>query len=89
MKFDFSTNLKVLKVDLNFPVKISKLDFTTTVADDKFCDSFPNYRKNKVWYFMKIACQQTILKTILMNYHANFVIFETEAKLGIVVCCKL
>ena len=44
----------------------------TTAADDKFCDIFPNFRKkNKVWYFMRIVCQQTIL----MKYHALFVIF--------------
>ena len=44
----------------------------TTAADNKFCDNFPNFRKNKVWYYMRIVCQQTIL----MKYHALFVIFE-------------
>ena len=34
---------------------------------------------------MKIVCQQTIL----MKYHALFVIFEKAAKFEIVVCCKL
>ena len=34
---------------------------------------------------MKIVCQQTIL----MNYHAFFVIFKKEATFLIVVCCKL
>ena len=34
---------------------------------------------------MKIVCQQTIL----MKYHALFVIFEKEAKIEIVVCCNL
>ena len=34
---------------------------------------------------MRIVCQQTIL----MKYHALFVIFEKEAKIEIVVCCKL
>ena len=34
---------------------------------------------------MRIACQQTIL----MKYHALFVIFEKAAKFEIVVCCKL
>ena len=42
----------------------------TTAADDKFCEIFPKFRKNKV-YFMRIVCQQTIL----MKYHAFFVIF--------------
>ena len=32
--------------------------------------------KNKVWYFIRIVCQQTIL----MKYHALFVIFEKAAK---------
>ena len=57
----------------------------TTAAEDKFCDIFPNFRKNKVWYFMRIVCQQMIL----MKYHALFVIFEKAAKFEIVVCCKL
>ena len=56
-----------------------------TAADDKFFDIFPNFRKNKVRYFMRIVCQQTIL----MKYHALFVIFENAAKFLIVVCCKL
>ena len=43
------------------------------------------FRKNKEWYFMRIACQQTIL----MKYHALFVIFEEAAKFEIVVRCKL
>ena len=34
---------------------------------------------------MRIVCQQTIL----MKYHALFVIFEEAAKFAIVVCCKL
>ena len=51
----------------------------TTAPYDKFCDIFPNFQKNKVWYFM----------TILMKYHALFVIFEKAAKFEIVVCCKL
>ena len=48
----------------------------TTEADDKFCNIFPNFRKNKEWYFMRIVCQQTIL----MKYHAYFVIFEKAAR---------
>ena len=31
----------------------------TTAADDKFCKIFPNFRKNNVWYCMRIVCQQT------------------------------
>ena len=34
---------------------------------------------------MKIICQQTIL----MKYHALFVIIEKAAKFEIVICCKL
>ena len=34
---------------------------------------------------MRIVCQQTIL----MKYHALFVIFEKVAKIEIVVCSKL
>ena len=45
----------------------------------------PLFERNKVWYFMSIVCQQTIL----MKYHALFVIFEKAAKFEIVVCCKL
>ena len=33
---------------------------------------------------MRIVCQQTIL----MKYHALFVIFEKAAKFLIVICCK-
>ena len=57
----------------------------TTAADDYFCDIFFIVQKNKVWYFVRIVCQQTILK----KYHALFVIFEKAVKFWIVVCCKL
>ena len=50
-----------------------------------FATSFLVFDKNKVWYFMRIVCQQTIL----MKYHALLVIFEKAAKFEIVVCCKL
>ena len=30
-----------------------------------------------------------IVQTILMKYHALFIIFEKAAKFEIVVCCKL
>ena len=57
----------------------------TTAADDKFWKILLNFRKNKVWHIIRIVCQQTIL----MKYHALFVIFEKAAKFEIVVCCKL
>ena len=34
---------------------------------------------------MRIVCHQTIL----MKYHARYVIFEKAAKFEIAVCCKL
>ena len=46
----------------------------TTAADDKYGDNFPNFWKNKVWYFIEN----------LMKYHAL-----KAAKFEIVVCCKL
>ena len=49
-----------------------------TAADDKFCDILI-FKKNKAWYFMRIVCQQTIL----MKYHALFVIFEKAGKFEI------
>ena len=45
----------------------------TTATDDKFCDIFLNFQKNKVWYYMRIVSQQTIL----MKYHALFVILKS------------
>ena len=59
----------------------------TTAADDKFCVMIfsPIFDKNKVRYYMRIVCQQTIL----MKYQALFVIFEKGAKFEIVACCKL
>ena len=56
----------------------------TTAADNKFWDIIPIFDKNKVWYYLRIICKQTIF----MKYHALFVIFEKEAKFEIVVCCK-
>ena len=51
-----------------------------------FVTSFLIFERNKVWYFIGIVCQQTIL----MKYHAVFEIFEKKAaKFEIVVCCKL
>ena len=57
----------------------------TTAADDKFWDILPNFQQKKVQYYIRIVCQQTIL----MKFHALFVIFEKAAKFLIVVCCKL
>ena len=58
---------------------------STTVADDKIFRHLSIFEKNKVRYFTRITCQQTIL----MKYHALFVIFEKAAKFLIVVCCNL
>ena len=57
---------------------------TTTVADEKFCDIFPNFRTKIRWYFMRNLCHQTIF----MKYQA-FLIIENAAKFETVVCCKL
>ena len=43
-------HLEFLNLTLKAPI--------TTAADDKFCYIFPNFWKNKVWYFMRIVCQQ-------------------------------
>ena len=48
----------------------------TTAADDKFATSFLILEKNKFGYYMRSVCQQTIL----MKYHALFVIFEKAAR---------
>ena len=48
-----------------------------TAADDKFCNIFPIFRKNKVRYFKRIVCQQTIL----LKYHALFVILKNGQNL--------
>ena len=63
---------------INEPLKRqSRLQQTTN-----FATSFPFFNKNKVWYYMRIVCQQT-------KYYALFVIFEKAAKFAIVVYCKL
>ena len=49
----------------------------TTVADDKIATTFSIFDKNKVWYYMRIVCQQTIL----MKYHGLFIIFEKNGKI--------
>ena len=66
------------RIELQAPV-------ITTAADDNFGDIFPNFRKNKVLYFMRLD----FLQTILMKYHALFVNLEKSATFEIVVCCKL
>ena len=66
---------------LHYPLKRqSQLQQTTN-----FATSFLVFDKNKVRNFMRIVCQQTIL----MKFHALFVIFENATKFEIVVCCKL
>ena len=57
----------------------------TTAADETFWNIFSNFRKNEVWYSMRIVCWQAILK----KHHAFFVIFEKAAKFELVVCCNL
>ena len=57
----------------------------TTAADETFWNNFSNFRKNEVWYSMRLVCWQAIL----MKHHAFFVIFEKAAKFELVVCCKL
>ena len=54
----------------------------TAAADNKFGDIFPNFRQK---YGMILHEDQ---QTILMKYHALFVIFEKVAKI-LIVCCKL
>ena len=54
----------------------------TTAANRKFWTSFLIFEKNKVWYFMRIVCQQTIP----MKYHALFVNFEKAAKIFNCTC---
>ena len=60
-----SSGLLVVILSLKEPI--------TTATNNKFSKSFPIFKKNKVWYFMRIVCQQ---QTILMKYDALFVIFE-------------
>ena len=56
-----------------------------TIAANNICDIFLNFQKNKVWYFIKIVCKQTIH----MKCIALFVIFEKKSKFDIAVFCKL
>ena len=52
----------------------------------KLATSFLIFEKNyKVWYFLRIVCQLTIL----IKYHTLLSIFEKAAQFEIVVCCKL
>ena len=54
----------------------------STAADETFWAMFPIFDKNKVCYYMRIVCQQTII----MKYHALFVIFK---KTGQKFNCRL
>ena len=68
---------KVLNVPLYDQQKLVELTLKApimTAAHDKFYNII--FRRNKLWYIMRIVCQQTIL----MKYHALFVIFEKAAK---------
>ena len=56
-----------------------------TAVDDKFWEIFPKFEKIKVWYYIRIVCQQTIL----MKYNALFVILEIAVKFEMVLCCKI
>ena len=49
----------------------------TTAADNKFCNIFLNFQKNKVWYFIRIVCQQTIL----MKYRALLLFLKKRKNL--------
>ena len=86
-KGDFEKISRRQKIMQNYPAgkELTLKGPITTAADDIFCDISSNFEKNKVWYFMRIVCSQTIL----MKYHALFVIFEKAAKFEIVACCKL
>ena len=69
---------KNVMVDLN-------ISYVSIVEPFVKRDIFLNFWKNKVWYFIRIVCQQTIL----MKYHALFVIFEKAVQFEIVDCGKL
>ena len=56
----------------------------TTAEDNTFCYIFPNFFKKKVWYFMRIVCQQAIL----MEYHALFAILKKQYNLKLVSAAK-
>ena len=56
-----------------------------TAADDLFFDIFSIFEKNKVGYYMRIVCQQTMLT----KHHALLLFSEKAAKFMIVGCCKL
>ena len=51
--FLYNDDFSVIALTLKAPI--------TTAADEKFCDNFPIFDKNKVWYYMRIVSQQTIL----------------------------
>ena len=65
-----ANQMSIFYLTLSFlTIKVS----ITSAADDTLCDIYPNFRKNKVWYFMRIVCR-------------HFVIFEKAAKFEIVIC---
>ena len=81
-KITFSLSWSLVICDINFkmichnslyPLKRqSGLQQTTNYGT-----SFLIFEKNKVWYFMRIICQQTILK----KYHALFFFFWKSSKI--------
>ena len=83
-EFSFGLDKYILLLSKDIDSLILKAPIMTA-AGDKICDIFPNFRKHKVWYCTRVVCKQTIL----MKYHASFVIFEKTAKFEIVFCCKL
>ena len=58
-----------------------------TAADDKFCDTFLNFRKKNKQQEM-IFHENRLPAKILMKY-TLIVIFEKATKFETVVCCKL
>ena len=57
-----------------------------TAADDKFCDTFLNFRKKQQQEM--IFHENRLPAKILMKY-TLIVIFEKATKFETVVCCKL
>ena len=77
---NFSTVAYLTPTTTNFKeqfVHYKHTELSLKAADDKICDIFPDFRRNKAWYFMRNVCQQTIL----MKHHALFSIFEKAANL--------
>ena len=51
----------------------------TTAKDVNICTSLLIFEINKVWYFMRIVCQQMIL----MIYHALFLFLKKQHNLKV------